>query len=95
MFYKCLVCGKVLQGLGIRPHFHYKHPDKYYNPDSVGMIALETVKRPWEGFSGYYDYYFKQELVVVCLGESEIYNRKQVELWIRTLQNHPPKERVA
>lgn len=89
MFYKCLKCGKVLKGLGLRPHMSYKH--------HMNMAKLESRQRKGYGWSRYHDYFYETEqeilmikarlkLVAVCLGDDDLYSERSLKLWIEDLK---------
>jgi hypothetical protein len=64
MFYKCLRCGKVLQGLGLRTHLSRK--EKLNINDIFCKERLSFSGCHWNPRE--YDYFCKEELVAVCIG---------------------------
>ena len=89
MYYKCLICSKILHGWGLPPHFSYKHPEIFKN-----MIRVQREKRGL--FYRYHDYFSNGKLVAVCIGESkEYYIKRNLEMWIKELQSPSRLKKVA
>ena len=63
MKYLCLLCDppKIFFGLGLRPHFYYKH--------QVDTAKVVCQKRKEYGWSRWHDYFLDGENIAVCLGD--------------------------
>lgn len=85
MYYLCLLCGKIMKGLGLPPHFSYKHPEeakdlRWFEREDHGM---------WRR---YHDYYSNGKLMAVCIGDDKSpYTQRKLEMWIKVLKKRSPK----
>ena len=70
MLYFCLKHKKIMKGLGLRTHFHWKHKKEAKNLERVRRKDL--APRSFSVFGNICDYFNGEKLMAVCLDDRDV-----------------------